>query len=241
MNAWLPQASYTPLSMEWKRLTPSYNITWRHKVLYVIYSYTPLSMEWKRLTPSYNITWRHKVLYVIYSYSKFTGANYLPISLASCDRPWSLDDFSYKNLGGGETRFHVIGTWSSCQKNLFSTISYMHQNFIWHIAAVMALARFRIVTHSYTASFSIKFILCETNNIFDLVKHNFFHKNVNVSWKFTENEGYLTVNIFRNYVYVSSYCHSKTFAWKRDCPKLHKLRLWARPFWEALKEFYMFH
>ena len=43
---------------------------------------------------------------------------------------------------------------SSC---LLSTI-YLSQNFIWYIVPAIALARFRIVMRSYTASFSIKFI-----------------------------------------------------------------------------------
>ena len=47
---------------------------------------------------------------------------------------------------------------SSCQQNLLSTISYLSQNFTWYIVPAIALARFRIVTRSYTASFSIKFI-----------------------------------------------------------------------------------
>ena len=37
---------------------------------------------------------------------------------------------------------------------------------MYNIVAAMALERFRIVTHSYAASFSRKIILCETNNIF---------------------------------------------------------------------------
>ena len=56
--------------------------------------------------------------------------------------------------------FWDIDTWSSCQKNFFSTISYMCQNFIWHIVALAALAHFRIVTHSYAASFSLELVLC---------------------------------------------------------------------------------
>ena len=67
--------------------------------------------------PSYNIPWRHKVLYDI-CYDNFTGTNYLDISLASCDSLWGTDDFSYKNSGGGGPHFHVIAAWSLCQKKL---------------------------------------------------------------------------------------------------------------------------
>ena len=130
----------------------------------------------------------------------------MDISLTSHDRPWSVDEISYKNLGLGGPRFGDIGTWSSCQKNLFSTISYLCEHFIWHIVPVMALARFRIVTHSYAASFSRKLILRETNNIFYLVRNNLLQKTVYIFWKIFKNEGYLTVNNFFNYAYFSSYC-----------------------------------
>ena len=63
-------------------------------------------------------------------YSNFSGTIYLPIFLAPRDSPWGIDDFSYKNLRGGESPFWDIGTWSSCQKNLFSTIYHLCQNFI---------------------------------------------------------------------------------------------------------------
>ena len=63
-------------------------------------------------------------------YSNFSGTIYLPIFLAPRDSPWGIDDFSYKNLRGRESRFRDIGTWSSCQKNLFSTIWHLFQNVI---------------------------------------------------------------------------------------------------------------
>ena len=126
---------------------------------------SPWSENWMYSYYEDLVTWCHYYIYI-----NFQDANYLPISLASHGSPWGLDYFSYKNLRGGGSRFRDIDTWSSCQKNLFSTISCLCQNFIWHIVALMALARSSIVTHNYAASFSIKLVLCETNNIFYLEK-----------------------------------------------------------------------
>ena len=45
---------------------------------------------------------------------------------------------------------------------------------------------------------------------------------------------------FRNFAYVSSYLHLKSFAWKRDYVISQKLQMpqtWSRSFWKALVEF----
>ena len=50
-----------------------------------------------------------------YIYSNFTGAKNYRISLPSRDRPWAIDDFSYKTGGAGRgcgcggPRFQDIG------------------------------------------------------------------------------------------------------------------------------------
>ena len=71
--------------------------------------------------------------------------------------------------------------------------------------------------HSYAwlrSLFLDKTHLCETSNIFYLVKYDFSQKTGDVIWKFIKNKGYLTVNTFPNYAYASSYFDLKSFAWK---------------------------
>ena len=38
-------------------------------------------------------------------------------------------------------------------------------------------------------------------------------------------KGKVTLDSFRNFVYVSNYVHLKSFAWKRDCPTSLKLQV----------------
>ena len=38
-------------------------------------------------------------------------------------------------------------------------------------------------------------------------------------------KGKVTLDSFRNFVYVSNYVHLKSFAWKRDCPISLKLQM----------------
>ena len=97
--------------------------------------------------------------------------------------------FHIKTLEGGGPHFHVIATWSSCHKNLFSTIWYLCQNFVCHIVALIALACFRIVTHRYTASFSHKLILCETKNIFYSLGNCISDKMNAIFWNYIKNKG----------------------------------------------------
>ena len=149
------------------------------------------------------------------SIKSFTGAISLDISLTSSDSPWGVDHFSYKNLWAGGPRFHVIGTWSSCQKNLFSTISYLCQNFIWHMITLRVLARFRIVTRRYSASFSQKLNLCEANNIFYSQGNYISDKMNDILWKYIKNKCNVSLDSFCNFAYVSTYLCLKSFAWKR--------------------------
>ena len=96
--------------------------------------------------------------------------------------------------------------------------------------------------HKYTQLRSLVLVLWETYNIF--LFFTFSQKTDNVFWQSIKNKGYLTVNTFPNYAYVSSYFHFKSFAWKRDwtiSEKWHKVRLWVGPFSKALTDFYKFH
>ena len=79
-----------------------------------------------------------------------------------------------------------------------------------------ALARFRIVTHCYAASFLRKTILCETNNIFYSLGNQKLDKTNSWSLKYIVNKYEVTLDSFPNFAYVSSYFHLKDFAWKRD-------------------------
>ena len=142
-------------------------------------------------------------------------------------------EFHIKGWGGGGPRFRDNGTWSSCHKNLFSTPWCLDKNFMLEIVDVIALERFRIVTHSNAASFSRKATLCETNNIFYSREYQVWHKDDNRFWKVIKNKGDVTVGSFRNFAYVSSYLRLKTFAWKRDYVISQKLQMpqtWTRAF-----------
>ena len=84
------------------------------------------------------------------------------------------------------------------------------------MVAANALARFRIVTHCYAASFSRKTILCETNNIFYSLGNQIWHKTNDIFWKYIKNKDEVTLDSFRNFAYVSSYSHLKSVPWKQD-------------------------
>ena len=112
---------------------------------------------------------------------------------------------------------------------------------IHYIVAANALARCRIVANSNTASFSIKTISCETNNI--LFSDNYWkpEKINDTFWKNIWNKDKVTLNSFQKFAYVRNSLHLKSFAWNRDCPissKLQMSRSWPRPFERALIEFY---
>ena len=90
------------------------------------------------------------------------------------------------------------------------------QKLIHWIVATNALARFRIVTQCYATSFLRKTILCETNNIFYSLGNQIWHKTNDIFWKYIKNKDEVTLDSFRNFAYVSSHLHLKSFAWKRD-------------------------
>ena len=165
----------------------------------------------------------------------------MDISLLWDDRPWGIDLFSHENLGGeGWPRFHVIGTWSSWQKNLFSTISYLPKLYMAYCTCDGTCW----FPHSYAASFSRKLILSETNNIFYSQRNCIWHKLNSIFWKYIKNKGEVTLDSFRNFARVNSYLRLKSFAWKRYWPislKWNMLRYSVRPFLNALTELYIFY
>ena len=81
----------------------------------------------------------------------------------SHEMPWSWDFLSLKNMSLSLPRFYVINT-NDYQKNLFSTLWYLHKKFMYNIVPVIALESVRIVSHSYVASFSIKTRFYELND-----------------------------------------------------------------------------
>ena len=57
-------------------------------------------------------------------------------------------------------------------------------------------------------------------------------------WKNIWNKEKVTLDSFRDFVYVCNCVHLKRFAWKRDCPissKLQTSRIWPRSFKKTLK------
>ena len=72
---------------------------------------------------------------------------------------------------GGEPHIRGIDTWISAQKSLILTLRYLYQNFRCYVVALIEVERVGIVIHCYTASFSRKLILRETNNIFYSREH----------------------------------------------------------------------
>ena len=72
-----------------------------------------------------------------------------------------------RTWGCGISRFRVMALWSGRggHKFLFSTGQTFCQKLLFHIVAMSGLKRFRIVTHCYPVSFSIKTLFCKTNNI----------------------------------------------------------------------------
>ena len=173
------------------------------------------------------------ILYVIYMYITFTKHENPLFFHHYCVGHGADIEFHIKSGGGGGPRFRDNDTWSSCHKNLFSTLWRLDKNFMSDIVDVIALERFRIVTHSNATSFSRKVILCETNNIFYSQEYRVWHKDDNRFWKIFKNKGDVTGDSFRNFAYVSSYLHLKTFAWKRDyviSPKVQMPQTSLRPF-----------
>ena len=69
-------------------------------------------------------------------------------------------------MGLSNLTFSNYGALKGCHTFLFSTGQIFCQKLSYHIVAMIVLKRFRIVTHCYAASFSIKTLFCKTNNIF---------------------------------------------------------------------------
>ena len=80
---------------------------------------------------------------------------------------WNLTFSSHGTLKGGKERVH---------KFLFSTGQLFCQKLLFHILAISALKRFRIVTHCYPVSFSIKTLFYKTNNIFYSLENRILDK-----------------------------------------------------------------
>ena len=66
---------------------------------------------------------------------------------------WNLAFPTYGALKGGHTF-------------LFSAGQIFYEKLLYHIVAMIVLKCFRVVTHCYAASFSIKTPSCKTKNIF---------------------------------------------------------------------------
>ena len=106
--------------------------------------------------------------------------------------------------------------WTVHYKNWTFQWQKLYKNVIHCIIASNTLARFRIVMHCYTTSFSRNIILYETNNIFYSLRNQKWDKANSSSLKYIENKYEVTLYSFENFAYVSSYLRLKDFAWKRE-------------------------
>ena len=96
---------------------------------------------------------------------------------------------------------------------------------LYHIVAMVVLKRFCIVTDCWAASFSTKTFFCKTNNIFYSLENQIGDKTKQWFWKYIKNIGKVRLESFRNFAYVNSYLHLKSFAWKRDYLTSQKLQM----------------
>ena len=163
------------------------------------------------------------------------------IGYSESDSQHGVDSEKCKNLLWALPRFQVTALWKGGHKFLFSAWQIFCQKLLCHLVAINCLQRFRIVTHCKAASFSWKFVLCETNNIFYSQEYQVWHKDDIRFWKVIENELEVTLDSFRNFAYVSSYWRLNDLTWKRDYAISSKLQMpqtWPRPFWKALIKFY---
>ena len=125
---------------------------------------------------------------------------------------WKLTFPSYGALKGGHTF-------------LFSTEQIFCRKLLYHIVPMIVLKHFCIVTHCCAASFSIKTLFCKTSHIFYSLKNQVSEKTKAWFWKNIKNKVKFTLESFRNFFYVSSYLHLKSFAWKRDYVMSQKLQM----------------
>ena len=128
-----------------------------------------------------------------------------------------------KTWGCGTLRFRVMTLGKRGHKFLFSTGQIFFKKLLYHIVAIIGLKR--TFPHSYATSFSIKTIFCKTNNIFYSLENPIWDKTKQWFWKYIKNKGKVTLESFRNFVYVSSYLHLKSFARKRDYIISQKLQM----------------
>ena len=87
------------------------------------------------------------------------------------------------------------------------------------------MKRFHIVTHSYTASFSVKTHLMKLTTSFISRIKQIYAKKVNCYWKCIQNKGDVRLDTFRTFAYVSSCLQTKIFARKRDYAVSSKLQI----------------
>ena len=128
-----------------------------------------------------------------------------------------------KTWGCGTLRFRVMALGKRGHKFLFPTGQIFFKKPLYHIAAIIGLKR--TFPHSYAASFSIKTLFCKTNNIFYSLENPIWDKTKQWFWKYIKNKGKVTLESFRNFVYVSSYLHLKGFAQKQDYIISQKLQM----------------
>ena len=136
-------------------------------------------------------------------------------------------------MGLQKLTFSNYGALKGGHSFLFSTGQTFCENILYHIVAMIVLKHFFIVRHCYPASFSLKALFCKTNNIFYSLKNGIWDKTKAWFWKYIQNKGKVTLESFRNFAYVSSYLHLKSFAWKRDyliSQKLQMPKTLSRPF-----------
>ena len=157
-------------------------------------------------------------------YCKFLKHFNVIFNLLSCEGHRARMKFRQETWQGQSLIFALLTLEVHPQKNLILTLRYLYQNFRCHNVALKEVEPFCIVTHCYTASFSWKLILCETN-IFYSQEYKVWHKDNYKFWKFIINKHEVTLNSFWNFAYVSSYLHSKIFAWKQDYIISQKLQI----------------
>ena len=127
-------------------------------------------------------------------------------------------------MGLWNLTFSSYVAWKGGHKFLFSTGQIFCQKLLYHTIAIICLKCFRIVTHCYTASFSIKTLFCKTNNIFYSLENPIWDKTKQWFWKYMKNKGKIMLESFRNFAYVCSNLHLNSFAWNEITKYLKNYR-----------------
>ena len=115
------------------------------------------------------------------------------ISCMSYERLQREEHFHIKKWLWEKPRFHGECPWKLRHKNVTFYRQKLYEKVRHKIVATNALASFCIVTHRYTASFSQKIVLCETNNIFYSLENLVWHKVNDIFWKCKWNKGKVTI------------------------------------------------